>query len=163
MADKGTELGQTKVYKAYLGLLLVAVAVLLTSLFLLDGYDDFFWSNPAVFIIFTMAGVASAVAGGALVGRNILPSWQAGSSVMHRLSIGIGAAFALIGLLLGVAAIGLAIGVSFTGYWGKPVHDYNGDYLIMGLQVMIFQLSIVPEIIGGFLVGFGLLMRSAGK
>lgn len=163
MADRGTELGQNKVNKAYLGLLLVAVAVLLTSLFLLDGYHDFFWSNPAVFIIFTTVGVASALAGGMLVGRNILSSWQAGSSVMSRLSIGLGTVFALVGLLLGVAAIGLAIGVSFTGYWGEPVYDYNGDYLIMGLQVVIFQLSIVPEIIGGFLVGFGLLMRSGSR
>ena len=156
-------MGQGKLNKAYLGLLLVAVAVLLSSLFFIDDYHDFFWSNPAVFIIFTTIGVLSALTGGALVGRNLLPSWPGGSRKWTGLSIGIGAVFGFVGALLGMAAIGLAIGVSFTGYWGNPVHDYSGDYLIMGLQVVIFQLSIVPEIIGGFLFGLGLLMRSSAK
>jgi hypothetical protein len=158
--DREIDLGQSKLNKAYLGLLLVAVAVLLSSLFFLDDYHDFFWSNPAVFIIFTTAGVCSALAGGALVGRNLLPVWQGRRKALTGIFIGIGAVLAIVGVLLGVAAIGLAIGVSFTGYWGHPVNDYEGDYLIMGLQVVIFQLSIVPEIAGGFLFGFGLLMRS---
>jgi|GEM_PF-3518783 len=161
--DKRTGLAQRKLNKAYFGLLLVGVAVLLSSLFLIDGYHDFFWSNPAVFIIFTTIGVCSALSGGALVGRDLLPAWPGGSKRFASVAIGIGAVFAILGTLLGAAAIGLAIGVSFTGYWGNPVYDYNGDYLIMGLQVVIFQLSIVPEIIGGFLFGLGLLMRSSAR
>jgi len=156
-------LGQGKLNRAYLGLLLVAVAVLLTSLFFIDDYHDFFWSNPAVFTIFTAAGVSSALIGGALVGRNLLPAWPTGSRTWTGIAIGIGVVFGFVGALLGMAAVGLAIGVSFTGYWGNPVYDYNGDYLIMGLQVVIFQLSIVPEIIGGFLFGLGLLMRSSAR
>lgn len=156
-------MGQGKLNRAYLGLLLVAVAVLLTSLFFIDDYHDFFWSNPAVFIIFTAAGVSSALIGGALVGRNLLPAWPRGSRTWTGIAIGIGVVFGFVGALLGMAAVGLAIGVSFTGYWGNPVYDYNGDYLIMGLQVVIFQLSIVPEIVGGFLFGLGLLMRSSAR
>ena len=156
-------MGQSKLNKAYLGLLLVAVAVALTGLFLLDGYHDFFWSNPAVFIIFTAIGVGSALVGGALVGRNILPVWPGRGGKLPAVSIGVGAFLAIVGALLGVAAIGLAIGVAFTGYWGEPVSDYSGDYLIMGLQVVVFQLAVVPEIIGGFLFGFGLLTRSGAK
>ena len=97
------------------------------------------------------------------MGRNILPVWQGRKGKLPAVSIGVGAFFAIVGALLGVAAIGLAIGVSFTGYWGEPVYDYSGDYLIMGLQVVIFQLSMVPEIIGGFLFGFGLLTRSGAN
>jgi hypothetical protein len=65
-----------------------------------------------------------------------------------------------LGVVLGTLAIGLALGVSATGYWGQAPYDYNGDYMIMGLQIMVFQASIVPDIVDGFLVGAGLRMKA---
>ena len=146
--------------RAWLGVLLVLLALLSGSLFFVRGYHDLYWLNPAVFIILTIIGVASALAGGFLVGRNLIMRQKGRVGALRSLWTGAGVLVALLGVVLGTLAIGLALGVSATGYWGQAPYDYNGDYMIMGLQIMAFQASIVPEIVGGFLVGAGLRMKA---
>jgi hypothetical protein len=51
----------------------------------------------------------------------------------------------------------MTIAISGTGYWGSPApYEYSGDYLIMGLQIFVFRVTIPVEIIGGFLLGYAL-------
>jgi len=145
---------------AGVGLLLVAGAVLLGSLFFLDNYHDFYWSHPAVFIILTLTGVSCALAGGILLGKSLHSAWhQDGSRALPITCTGIGIVSAAAGTMAGVVAIGLAAGVSSTGYWGHPVHSYDGDYTIMGWQILTFQLSVLLETLGGFFVALGLSAR----
>ena len=148
--------------RAWLGVLLVLLALLSGSLFFVRSYHDLYWSNPAVFILLPVIGVASAPAGGFLLGRNLGMRQQGSADVLRSLSIAVGIPVALVGAVLGVMAVGLALGVSNTGYWGQPPYDYNynGDYMIMGFQIMAFQAAIAPDIIGGFLIGFGLQMKA---
>lgn len=142
--------------RIYWGFVLALLAVLLGGLLFIRGYQDIYWANPAVFILLTVIGVVSALCGGFLIGSNLTVGTEGRMGLLRRFSIGLGALIALLGGFLGVSAIGLALGVSSTGYWGHaPYDDYNGDYMIMGLQIMSFQVCIVPELVGGFLLGFG--------
>ena len=147
--------------RIYWGFVLALLAVLLGGLLFIRGCQDIYWANPAVFILLTVIGVVSALCGGFLIGRNLTVGTEGRMGLLRRFSIGLGALIALLGGFLGVSAIGLALGVSSTGYWGHaPYDDYNGDYMIMGLQIMAFQVCIMPEIFGGFLLGFGQRMKA---
>ena len=146
--------------RIYWGFVLALLAVLLGGLLFIRGCQDIYWANPAVFILLTVIGVVSALCGGFLIGRNLTVGTEGRMGLLRRFSIGLGALIALLGSFLGVSAIGLALGVSSTGYWGHAPYDYNGDYMIMGLQIMAFQVCIVPEIFGGFLLGFGQRMKA---
>ena len=111
--------------RAWLGLFLVLVAALLGSLFYARSHHDLYWLNPAVFILYTTIGVASASAGGFLLGKHLVVGREGGVGALYRLSTGLGIVVALVGSMLGVVAIGLAIGISTTGYWGSAPDDYS--------------------------------------
>ena len=62
-------------------------------------------------------------------------------------------------VFLGISALGLALDVSGTGYWGHPSYDYEGNYVIMRLQIDLLQFAILPELAGGLMLGVALRMR----
>jgi hypothetical protein len=65
------------------------------------------------------------------------------------------------GVFLGISALGMALSVSSTGYWGHPPYEYEGDYVIMRLQIDLFRFAILPELIGGLMLGAALRMGKA--
>ena len=136
--------------KILLGSLLVLISIFLGSLFFVRGYHDIYWSHPATFIFLTMIGVCSALGGGFLVGSSLGGERK---GMFASLLLGLGALIALAGGLPGSVALYLAFGVAGTGYWGEAPDSYNGDYSVMGLQILAFQVSIPLEIVGGFLFG----------
>ena len=73
--------------RAWLGVLLVLLALRSGSLFFVRGYHDLYWLNPAVFIILTVIGVASALAGGFLVGRTLIMRQKGRVGVLRSLSL----------------------------------------------------------------------------
>ena len=141
--------------KIFVGLSLVFISVILGSLFFVKSYGDIYWFHPAIFILFTIIGVFSALYGSFLLGNN-LPMAGRRKKVLTGLSTVLGGIVGLGGVSLGLTAIALAIAISGTGYWGSAPYDYNGDYLIMGWQILALRLSILLGIVGGILVGFGL-------
>lgn len=141
--------------KTVAGLFLVALSILLGSLFFTKGYHDFYWAHPATFIIITITVVSSAMCGSFLVG-NTLHLVKVSQGLLRRFLIVIGAIVTIAGGFLGLVAISMAIAISGTGYWGSAPYEYSGDYLIMGLQIAIFKVAIPVEIIGGFLLGYSL-------
>ncbi len=125
------------------------------------SYHDFYWSTPLTFTCLTAIGVSGALVGGFLVGNSLVGGRK--RKVFHILFICLGAPFALVGGLLGLAALYLALGLSESGYWGHGPYGfdrYMGDYMPMGLQIIAFGLSIPPGIIGGFLLGLGIQKRT---
>jgi hypothetical protein len=146
------------VTKILIGLSLVSICVILGSLFFMKSYSDIYWYHPAIFILFTVIGVFCALYGSFLLGNSLLAAGASKRSLAGLLTV-FGAIIALGGGLLGLAGIALAIAISGTGYWGSAPYDYNGDYQIMGWQILALRLSILLGIVGGFLVGFGLRMK----
>jgi hypothetical protein len=147
-----------KMSKILIGFSMVFISVILGGLFFMKSYQDIYWSHPAIFILLTIIGVFCALYGSFLLGNTLL---AAGGSkrMLAGLLIILGAIIALGGVLLGLAAIALAVAISGTGYWGSAPYDYSGDYLIMGWQILTLRLSILLGIVGGFGVGFGLVMK----
>jgi hypothetical protein len=144
--------------KTIMGLFLVVIGILLASMFFIRDYHNIYWSHPSTFIIITIVGVFSSLYGSFLVGHGLL-SERVGQGFVRRFLKGCGAIIAMLGGLLGLVSISMAIAISGTGYWGSPApSDYNGDYLILGLQIFVFRISIIPTVIGGFLLG-GVLQR----
>lgn len=144
--------------KTITGLFLVVISILLASMFFIRDYHNIYWSHPATFIIITIVGVFSALYGSFLVGHSLL-SGRVSQGFLSRFLVGLGTIISILGGLLGLVSISMAIAISGTGYWGNPApSDYSGDYLILGLQIFVFWISIIPAAIGGFLLG-GVLQR----
>lgn len=138
--------------RVFAGLFLIFISILLGSLFFMKGYHDVYWSYPLAFILFSIIGIFCALYGSFLLGNNLFEEKRSRS----RLLTGLGAVIALAGGLSGLVSISLAIGVAGTGYWGSAPYEYSGDYLIMGLQILVFRASLIPALIGGFMLGLGL-------
>jgi hypothetical protein len=137
-------------------LFLVAIGIVLGSMFFVRSYHNFYWSNPATFIAITIIGVISALYGGFLAG-NSLSSGKIRRGLLSKFLTGLGVIVSTAGGLLGLVAISMAIAISGTGYWGSPApSEYSGDYLILGLQILVFRLSMLVEIIGGLILGYTL-------
>ena len=158
--QEGTDsAGKTReMNKTIAGLFLLAISIIIASLFFIQSYHDLYWSHPVTFILLSIIGVFGALYGGFLAGNNSIigktsKGWLSGTL------IGLGALITFVGGLAGLAAIIMAISITGTGYWGSAPYEYSGDYLIMGLQILVFRASILPEIIGGFLLGLGLRKR----
>jgi hypothetical protein len=151
-----------KISKILMGLSMVFVSLVMGALFFMKGYQDIYWSLPVTFILITIAGIFFALCGSFLVGNNLLAAGGSKGALTSLLTI-LGGIVGLGGGLLGLAAIALSIAISRTGYWGSAPNSYNGDYLIMGWQILALRLSIVLGIIGGFLVGFAFQRKSAGS
>jgi hypothetical protein len=117
--------GANRLNLAWPGWFLVLVAALLGSLLYARSFQDLCWLNPAVFVLSTMIGVASASAGAYLVGKHLIAGCEVRGGALHRLSIGLGTVVALVGSMLGVVAVGLAVGISTTGYWGSDPDDHS--------------------------------------
>jgi hypothetical protein len=117
--------GANRLNRAWLSLFLALVAALLGSLFYARIYHDLYCLSPAVFILSTTIGAASASAGGFLLGKHLVVGREGGVGALYRLSIGLGTVVALVGSMLGVVAIGLAIRISTTGCWGSAPDDYS--------------------------------------
>ena len=151
----GTGPSTKKRMRILVGLSMVIISVIMGSLFLIESYADVYWSNPAIFILFTIMGVLCALYGSFLLGNN-LPLARRRNRVLTGLLTILGGIVGLGGGLLGLAAIALAIAISSTGYWGSAPYEYSGDYLIMGWQILVLRLSIALAIVGGVLVGSGI-------
>lgn len=136
------------------GFLLVLISVVIEIFFFIDGYDEVYWSHPVYFILVSIIGVFCALYGSFLVGKNLRKQEKQSQRCLTGLSVVAGILFASAGGLLGLIAVGLAIAVSNTGYWGSAPYEYSGDYLIMGWQILALRISMLVEVIGGFLVGF---------
>ncbi len=147
--------------KTVAGLFLVALSILLGSLFFAKGYHDFYWSHPAIFIVITIIVVSSALCGSFLVG-NTLHLVKVSQGLLRRFLTGIGTFVSIAGGLLGLVAISMATAISCTGYWGNPApYEYSGDYLIMGLQIFVLRVSIPLEVIGGSILGYVLRKKES--
>lgn len=138
------------------GFLLVLISVVIEILFFINGYDEVYWSHPVYFIIVNIIGVFCALYGSLMVGKSLRRQEKQSRRWLSGLTVVAGIPFASAGGLLGLTAIGLAVAVSGTGYWGSAPYEYSGDYLIMGWQILALRVAMLIEIIGGFLVGFGL-------
>ncbi len=138
------------------GFLLVLISGVIEIFFFINGYDEVYWSHPVYFILVSIMGVFCALYGSFMVGRSLRKQEKHSQSWLTGLSVVAGILFASAGGLLGLIAIGLAIAVSSTGYWGSAPYEYSGDYLIMSWQILALRIAMLIDIIGGFLVGFGL-------
>jgi hypothetical protein len=147
--------------RVLLGLGLCFLALLLGSLFFIEGYHKVYWSHPVVFVLITLIGVFAPLAGGVLLGAALVGTGGS-AGTLQRFSFGAGVTLTLIGVLLGVSAIGMALGVANTGYWHNPPLEYEGDYAMLGFQINLFRLAIPTEMIGSLLLGAGLQMKKAG-
>jgi hypothetical protein len=139
--------------RTYYGLMLLVVSILLGALFFSRGYHNFYWSHPAVFIGLTLVGVFSSLIGSFFLGsslvRNNMPQER-----LHRILLVLSLILILAAVISGLTAISLAVTIfTGTGYWGQAPYSYNGDYMIMGLQIYALVLSIIFGNIGGFLLG----------
>ncbi len=143
------------------GIALCLLALVLAGLFFVPDYHEAYWSSPAVFVPVTLLGLAASLAGGLLVGGALAAVRGRTAGELDRLLIRLGAIVAAVGLVLGVSAVGGALGVSSTGYWGHPPYVYEGDYVVMRLQIDMFRVAVIPLIIGGLLLGAALRMRKA--
>lgn len=142
--------------RLFAGFILVLISVVIEIFFFIDGYDEVYWSHPVYFILISIIGIFCALYGSFLVGRNLRKQGNRSQRWLTGLSVIAGILFASAGGLLGLIAIDLAIAVSNTGYWGSAPYEYSGDYQIMGWQILALRVAMLVEIIGGFLVGFGL-------
>jgi hypothetical protein len=145
-----------------IGLCLVIVSIILGSLFFVSGYNGPYWPYLAFFITLIIVGVFYALCGGLLIGKDLLHVRERRGALPVFL-VGSGSLFTVVGGLLGLFAIFVAISTAIeTGYWGEPFYgygDYGGDWMFMGMQIIAFQMCIVFELIGSFLIGFGLQKR----
>ena len=140
------------------GLALCLLALVLGGLFFSASYHEAYWSSPVAFISITVLGMLSPPLGGFLTGKAFACRWRGSGGGLGGYLLRGGAVVGVAGLVLALSAIGLALDLSSTGYWGHPPYRYEGDYVIMRLQIDLFRFAIVPELIGGFLLGVGLQM-----
>jgi len=145
------------------GLVLCLLSLLLGGLFFIKGYHEVYWSHPAVFVLITLMGVLSPLLGGLLLGWALAAKRGGAGGALQRYAFGAGVIFTIAGAFLSVSAIGMTLGVSSTGYWGHPPYEYEGDYVIMRFQIDLFRFAILPELIGGLLLGAGLQMRNKNE
>jgi len=143
------------------GLSLCLLALLLGSLFFIESYHDAYWSSPAAFVLITLLGTLSPLLGGLLLGKGLAAKRKSSGGALGRYLLVLGVILTIVGSFLAVSAVGMALGISTTGYWGHPPYEYEGDYVIMGFQIDLFRFAILPELIGGLLLGAGLYMRKA--
>jgi hypothetical protein len=139
--------------RIYFGLILLVVSILLGALFFSRGYNNFYWSHPAVFIGLTLAGVFSALFGSFFFGSGLFRR-NISHERLRRILLVLALVLMLATAIAGLTAISLAVTIyTSTGYWGHAPYSYNGDYMIMGLQIYALMLSITLGNIGGFLLG----------
>jgi hypothetical protein len=143
------------------GFSLCLLALLLGGLFFIKSYHEAYWSSPAVFISITLLGTLSPLLGGLLVGNRLAANRGSTAGTLQRFLFSGGFVVSVAGVFLAISALGMALTVSNTGYWGHPPYDYEGDYVIMRLQIDLFRFAILPELVGGLMLGAALRMGKA--
>jgi hypothetical protein len=132
-----------------IGALPLSISALMLAL---SFYPCLSWSNPAVFVSFSVIAPFSAFYG---------PFLLFTSERKRRLPFLIpGGILTAAGILGWLSSISGAIEVSTTGYWGSSSWcgyngGYNGDYMMLGLQVMVFFITVVTSFLGGLFTGIG--------
>jgi hypothetical protein len=132
-----------------IGALLLSISALMLAL---SFYPCLYWSNPAVFVSFSVIAPFFAFCG---------PFLLFTSERKKRLPFLIpGGILTAAGILGWLASIFGAFEISTTGYWGTSSwcgynSGYNGDYQMLGLQVMVFFITVVIGFLGGLFTGFG--------
>lgn len=140
------------------GLSLCLLALLLGGLFFIKSYHEAYWSSPAVFVSITLLGMLSPQVGGLLVGNRLAVSRRSTAGPLQSFMFSGGFVVTVAGVILGISALGLAVSISNTGYWGHPPYEYEGDYVIMRLQIDLFRFAILPELAGALMLGAALRM-----
>jgi len=143
------------------GFCLCLLSLLLGGLFFIKSYHEAYWSSPAVFILITFLGTLSPLLGGLLVGNRLAVNRRGATGPLQSFMFSGGFVVTVAGVFLGISALGMALSVSSTGYWGHPPYEYEGDYVIMRLQIDLFRFAILPELIGGLMLGAALRMGKA--
>lgn len=143
------------------GFALCLLALVLGGLFFIRSYHEAYWSSPVAFIPTTLVSMLSPLLGGFFVGSALASTRRRSAGDLDRYLLRLGAILAVAGLFLAVSAVGTALGISTTDYWGHPPYEYEGDYAIMRFQIDLFRFAILPELIGGLLLGAALQMRKA--
>jgi hypothetical protein len=141
------------------GFSLCLVGLLLGGLFFIESYHEAYWSSPAVFILITFLGALSPLLGGLLVGNRLAARRLSAAGPLQSFMFSGGFVVTVAGVFLAISALGMALTVSSTGYWGHPPYEYEGDYVIMRLQIDLFRFAILPELFGGLMLGAAWQMR----
>jgi hypothetical protein len=145
-----------KKYRRIIGASLLPIgALMLVSTF----YPCIYWSNPLVFMSFSALAPLSAFFG---------PFLLLNSERKRRLLFLVpGGILTSAGMLGWLASIAGAIEISTTGYWGAGscggfnINGYNGDYLMLGLQIVVFIATVAASFLGGLFTGIGFGKRVA--
>jgi hypothetical protein len=140
------------------GFALCLLVLFLGGLFFVKSYHEAYWSSPAVFVLITLLVTLSASLGGFLAGRALAANRPGAAGPLQRFLFSAGVVVTVAGVFLGISALGMALAVANTGYWGHPPYEYEGDYVIMRLQIDLFRFAILPELAGGLMLGTALRM-----
>jgi len=130
-------------------LLLPISASMLASVF----YPCFYWLNPLIFVSFSIIAPIAAFSGPFL-----LIASQRKRRLLFLIPGGILTSTSILGWL--VSIFGSTV-ISTTGYWGASgcsgfiTNGYNGDYLMLGLQIMVFIATVTTSFLGGLFTGIG--------
>jgi hypothetical protein len=130
----------------------VSLLPISTLMLALSFYPCLYWSNPVVFMSFSVIAPLFAFYG---------PFLLFTSERKRRLPFLIpGGILTAAGILGWLASIFGAFEISTTGYWGASSWcgyngGYNGDYQMLGLQVMVFFITVVTGFLGGLFTGIG--------
>jgi hypothetical protein len=143
------------------GFCLCLLALLLGGLFFIKSYHEAYWTSPAVFVSITILDTLCPLLGGLVVGNRLVANRPSAAGLLQSFMFSAGVVLTIAGVFLGISAIGMALAVSSTGYWGHPPYHYEGDYVIMRFQIDLFRFAILPELIGGLLLGAALQMKRA--
>jgi hypothetical protein len=140
--------------RLYTGLVLLFISLLLLVLLFVPGYLPFYWSNPGVFITFTVIGVFAAFFGALLVRKHIFQGMKRETYFFDALVI-IGDGFVLVGLCGAAAALLTASAIAVNPMnWGKYYgtgHGYNT--MILASQEMAYWVGVTCMAAGQFIIG----------
>jgi len=142
--------------RLFSGIVLLPASIILVCLFFIPGYGKFYWSNPAVFVTFTVVGMFAAFLGSYFVRTAIFPGKRREKTFFEVLVI-FGDIVLLLGLMATAGALYSSVAIAANPlYWGKYYgarDQYNA--LILASQVLFFWLSVALIIAGEFIIGLG--------
>jgi len=143
------------------GFSLCPLALLPGGLFFIKSYHDAYWTSPTVFVSITFLGTLCPLLGRLVVGNRLAVNTRSAAGPLQSFMFSGGVVLTVAGVFLAISALGMAMAVSRTGYWGHTPYHYEGDYVIMRFQIDLFRFAILPELIGGLLLGAALQMEKA--
>jgi hypothetical protein len=141
--------------KLTLAMVMIAAGIMLCLLFLAPGFHNFYWSHPAIFIIYTVITVLCGALGSRITRQILITGWR-----KHRAFDAVfftGAFIYAYGLLSAIAAVSMAFTIGIdTEYWRGSYHGFNsyaGDHRVLAAQIYFVLAAVAEGIVGQGLIG----------